>query len=74
MKRIYKVNYGAKWSFDHDEWIDESVTVLERDAERAIEKVRRAALAQSEKDDAGKRHKVLLFQLKGVELLAEAQL
>ena len=76
MKCIYEVQYEAQW--EHSEgsrWEAQSVKVFSGpDALEAVGKAREAALAKGWLDDNGVEHQCSRFRLRGVALVAEAEL
>ena len=76
MQCIYEVRYEMQWqSFEPTHWEAAVVRVCAgRDALEAVEKARKAALAQHRLDDNGHEIRCSNFRLREVVLIAEAQL
>jgi hypothetical protein len=76
MQCIYEVRYEVQWhSSEPTHWEALSVRVCAGpDALEAVEKARKAALAQHRMDDNGREEQCTGFRLREVALIAEAQL
>jgi len=76
MKCIYEIRYEQQWeSSEPSQWLEQVVRVLgDEDAQQAIDKAREAAMKQHRLDDSGRESKCAAFRLRGVALIAEAEL
>lgn len=76
MKCIYEIKYEVQWtSLEPKHWTEESLRVLsDEDALEAVNKAKEAALAQHRLDDTGRECRCTGFRLRGVTLVADAQL
>ena len=76
MTCIFEVTYEVQWdSSDARKWETQAVKVLAgADAIAAVAKAKAAALSQRRLDDNGVEHQCVSFRLRGVALVAEAEL
>jgi hypothetical protein len=76
MKCIYEVKYEVRWhSSEPTHWEQQAVRVCAGpDALEAVERARKAALSQNRLDDNGCREHCTDFRLRGVVVIAEAEL
>ena len=76
MTCIYEVRYEFRWhSSEPTHWEYQSLKVAAgADAQEAIEKVKKAALAIHRLDENGREERCSSFRLREVVLIAEAQL
>ena len=76
MKCIYEIKYEVRWeSLEPKHWTEESLRVLsDEDALEAVNKAKEAALSQRRLDDSGRESRCTEFRLRGVILVADAQL
>ena len=75
-KRIYKVEFEEKWSYDRTAWIQDSINVLANgDAAAAIKKAKKSVLRKTFFDEEHKRlEKVTGFRLLSVDTIATADI
>lgn len=71
--KVYRVEYYEKWTYqdpnDENDIGTDVMTVSAKSAEEAIDKVRKAVMKLSFKDDeTGKTERVVGFELSGLEL------
>jgi hypothetical protein len=76
MHCIYEIKYDIKWaSAEPQQWLPQSVRVFaNEDALMAVTKAKEAALAQHRLDENGREDRCVEFRLRGIELVAEAEL
>jgi hypothetical protein len=76
MNCIYEIRYEVQWQASTPaHWEAQKVRVSSReDAQEAIDRARKAALAQHRLDENGLEEQCTLFRLREVVLLAEAEL
>lgn len=76
MKCIYEVRYDVQWhSSAPTHWEPrESKVCVGPDALEAVEKAKKAAMAERRLDDNGSEESCTGFRLRGVILIAEAEL
>ena len=76
MTCIYEVRYEFRWqSSEPTHWESQSIKVAAgEDAQEAIEKVKKAALAFHRLDENGREERCVGFRLREVVLITEAQL
>jgi hypothetical protein len=73
---IFEVRYEVQWeSSEPTHWEAQTVKVCcGPDGQEAVDRARKAALAQHMLDDNGRQQRCIGFRLREVALLAEAQL
>jgi hypothetical protein len=76
MKCIYEVRHEVQWhSSEPSHWEQQAVNVCAGpDAQEAVDRAKKAALAQKRIDDNGREESCAAFRLREVIRIAEAQL
>lgn len=76
MQCIYEIRFEVTWeSLQPGTWTEQVLKVTsEADAQAATDKARESALAQHRLDDNGREIKCSGFRLRGVSLIAQADL
>ena len=76
MRCIYEIRYEQQWeSCEPSQWLEQTVRVLaDEDAQQAVDRARKAAMENHRLDDNGRESKCTGFRLRGVSLVAQADL